>query len=237
MAGTLHGAVRGLESLETLVIMAFVAVAIAAVTPIVVDQLSKARASAEMQVYVGFFSVLADSLESDYAMGGVQRLFQLPEVRHGSLRAYNFTYMLVEETANCFPTLTLVVPALEYRLEVLVIAPGILRGGPGHLAPLGEAMYVVESDGLSVSLRPRVLYHNGTGEKFLYVTNGSVMLAPGYTFTALQYEVGDLVFLGPYTCGGARAVLLDQDGDRLDEVYLGDGKVYIIVSPVVLYVR
>lgn len=74
---------RGMASLELLVITSFALVAIFAVVPVVLQQIYQYQALAEARAGLAFLNALADSVESDMGAAYAQKVLNLPTFRLG----------------------------------------------------------------------------------------------------------------------------------------------------------
>jgi hypothetical protein len=169
---------RGMASLELLVITSFALVAIFAVVPVVLQQIYQYQALAEARAGLAFLNVLADGVESDMGAAYAQKVLNLPTFRLGGL---DFSTRVVGRCGDDLVYNT----TLIYRSQYLSLF-GQFRGT--RWAPLVEAPeppLAIYGWGTSASLVPRLVKYGSV----VVVLNVTYTAAPGATGVGMYYEV------------------------------------------------
>jgi len=169
---------RGMASLELLVITSFALVAIFAVVPVVLQQIYQYQALAEARAGLAFLNVLADGVESDMGAAYAQKVLNLPALRLGGL---GFSTRVVGSCGDAPVYNT----TLIYKSQYLSLY-GQFRGtrwGPLVKAP--EPLLAIYGWGTSVSLVPRLVKYG----RFVVVLNVTYTAASGATGVGMYYEV------------------------------------------------
>jgi len=169
---------RGMASLELLVITSFALVAIFAVVPVVLQQIYQYQALAEARTGLAFLNALADSVESDMGAAYAQKVLNLPTLRFGGL---DFSTRVVGSCGNAPVYNT----TLIYRSQYLSLY-GQFRGTRwGPLVEAPEPPLAIYGWGTSASLAPRLVKYG----KFVVVLNVTYTAALGATGVGMYYEV------------------------------------------------
>jgi len=170
--------IRGMASLEFLVITVFALVAIFVAAPIVLQQIYQYQALAEARAGLAFLNVLADGVESDMGAAYAQKVLNLPALRFGGL---DFSTRVVGSCGNAPVYNT----TLIYRSQYLSLY-GQFRGTQwGPLVEAPEPPLAIYGWGTSASLAPRLVKYG----KLVVVLNITYTAAPGATGVGMYYEV------------------------------------------------
>jgi len=175
---TAHRRLRGMASLELLVITSFALVAIFAVVPVVLQQIYQYQALAEARAGLAFLNALADSVESDMGAAYAQKVLNLPTFRLGGL---DFSTRVVGSCGDDPVYNTTLIYGSQY-LSLF----GQFRGT--RWAPLVEApepLLAIYGWGTSASLVSRLVKYGSV----VVVLNVTYRAVPGATGGGMYYEV------------------------------------------------
>lgn len=169
---------RGMASLELLVITSFALVAIFAVVPVVLQQIYQYQALVEGRAGLAFLNALADSVESDMGAAYAQKVLNLPTFRLGGL---DFSTRMVGSCGGMRVYNT----TLIYRSQYLSLY-GQFRGTRwASLVEAPEPLLAIYGWGTSVSLVPRLVKYGSV----VVVFNVTYRAAPDATGVGMYYEV------------------------------------------------
>ncbi|MBP1448469.1 MAG: hypothetical protein JZD41_00395, partial [Thermoproteus sp.] len=161
---------KGLEALEVAILLSISLAIIFAAVPYIVQTIFQTEASLEAKNVLAFLASLADSLEMDFGMTGVQRMYQLPSAYFGTFYVRTPRYFL---TVVCGPlsyTYVFYGAVVGYNSTYAVFGNTMVRGLRGSLiVPLGEPLTAVNTTYPgAVRMYSRVVYVNGSSDLYLY---------------------------------------------------------------------
>ncbi|MFB6490365.1 MAG: hypothetical protein TU35_003805 [Thermoproteus sp. AZ2] len=166
---------RGLEALEVAILLSISLAIIFAAVPYIIQTIFQIEASLEAKNMLAFITALADSLESDFAMAGTQRMYQIPSSYFGTFYVRTPSYTV---TIQCGPTAWAFVirgAVVGYNSSYAVFGNTMVRGLNGSLiVPLGEPVVAVNTTYPgAVKLYSRVVYVVGQSSIYLYTISAS----------------------------------------------------------------
>ena len=169
---------RGMTSLELLVITSFALVAIFAVVPVVLQQIYQYQALAEARAGLAFLNTLADSVESDMGAAYAQKVLNLPTLRFGGL---DFSTRVVGRCGD-MPVYN---TTLIYRSQYLSLF-GQFRGTRwASLVEAPEPSLAIYGWGTYASLVPRLVKYG----RVVVVLSMTYTAASGATGVGMNYKV------------------------------------------------
>jgi len=169
-----------MTSLETLILTAFVLIAIFAAVPAIMWQIYQYQALAEARAAVAFLNVLADSIESDMGAAYAQKIVNMPQLRFGEL-TYSTTTLGQCNGAPVYNT------TLTYKSPYLYLF-GLYRGTRWRsLVDAPEPPIAINGWGTSVSLAPRIVRY------------GNIAVVLNITYTASQGALGVGIYYAVYS--------------------------------------
>ncbi|CCC81544.1 hypothetical protein [Thermoproteus tenax] len=228
---------RGLEALEVAILLSISLAIIFAAVPYIIQNIFQLEAGLEAKNVIAFLTSLADSLESDFGMTGVQRMYQLPSAYFGTFYVRTpRLYVSISCASLSGTTSTTFVfreAVVGYNSSYAEFGNAMLRGLTGSLlAPIGEPVIAVNSTFPSaVRLYTRVVYVNGTSSLYLYTISAS-FIQQG-TGGALAYVVGPLNSTS-LTCGGTAAVTVSSRLGSATATFNNVQTVYLVWNNVTL---
>ncbi|MGC9170596.1 MAG: hypothetical protein ACP5HD_07620 [Thermoproteus sp.] len=200
---------RGLEALEVAILLSVSLAIIFAAVPYIVQNIFQIEASLEAKNVMAFLTALADSLETDFGMTGVQRMYQLPNSYFGSFYVRTPRLYVTVRCGNDNSTYVFREAVIGYNSTYVEFGSSMLRGLNGSLAvPIGEPVVAVNSTyPRTVRLYSRVVFVNGTNSLYLYTISAS--FAQQGTGGVLAYVVGPLNSTS-ISCGGSVNVVVQS---------------------------
>ncbi|MEL9991851.1 MAG: hypothetical protein QXP98_05285 [Thermoproteus sp.] len=226
-------ALRGLEALETAILLAISLAIIFGAVPYIIQTIYQIEASLEAKNYAAFLVALADSLESDFGMAGVQRMYQLPNSYFGTFYVRAVPLKVVVQCGAQTYTYYFKELVVGYNSTYVEFGNSMLRGLNGSLAvPIGEPVVALNSTyPRSLRLYSRVVYVNGSS---LYLYTISASFVPQGSGRSLAYTIGPLNYTST-PCNGLVTVVASSGlGSKAITVSVKNG-VYLVWNNVTFY--
>lgn len=220
---------KGLEALEVAILLSISLAIIFAAVPYIVQTIFQTEASLEAKNVLAFLASLADSLEMDFGMTGVQRMYQLPSAYFGTFYVRTPRYLL---TVDCGPKYTYVFhgAVVGYNSTYAVFGDAMARGLRGSLiVPLGEPLTAVNTTYPgAVRMYSRVVYVNASD---LYLYTISASFTQQGTGGLLAYAIGPSKTI-VIKCGGPARISLSSSIGSSTASFSGVNRVYIVYNNV-----
>jgi len=229
---------RGLEALEVAILLSVSLAIIFAAIPYIVQNIFQIEAGLEAKNVVAFLTAFADSLETDFGMTGVQRIYQLPSSYFGSLyvgtpRLYGL-YVTIQ-CGGVSSTYVFREVVVGYNSTYVEFGSSMLRGLDGSLAvPIGEPVVAVNSTyPRTVRLYSRVVFVNGSASLYLYTVSALANFTQRSPSGVLAYVVGPLNSTS-ISCGGSASVTVQSRLGSKTLYFRGVQTVYLVWNNVTL---
>ncbi|KUO88925.1 MAG: hypothetical protein AT715_02570 [Thermoproteus sp. JCHS_4] len=200
---------RGLEALEVAILLSVSLAIIFAAIPYIVQNIFQIEAGLEAKNVVAFLTAFGDSLETDFGMTGVQRIYQLPSSYFGSLYVRTPGLYVTIQCGGVSSTYVFREVVVGYNSTYVEFGNSMLRGLDGSLAVhIGEPVVAVNSTyPRTVRLYSRVVFVNGSASLYLYTVSANLTLrSPS---GVLAYVVGPLNSTS-ISCGGSASVTVQS---------------------------
>ena len=224
---------RGLEALEVAILLSVSLAIIFAAIPYIVQNIFQIEAGLEAKNVVAFLTAFADSLETDFGMTGVQRIYQLPSSYFGSLYVGTPRLYVTIQCGGVSSTYVFREVVVGYNSTYVEFGTSMLRGLNGSLAvPIGEPVVAVNSTyPRTVRLYSRVVFVNGSASLYLYTVSANfTQRSPS---GVLAYVVGPLNSTS-ISCGGSASVTVQSRLGSKTLYFRGVQTVYLVWNNVTL---
>ena len=224
---------RGLEALEVAILLSVSLAIIFAAIPYIVQNIFQIEAGLEAKNVVAFLTAFADSLETDFGMTGVQRIYQLPSSYFGSLYVRTPRLYVTIQCGGVSSTYVFREVVVGYNSTYVEFGNSMLRGLNGSLAvPIGEPVVAVNSTyPRTVRLYSRVVFVNGSSSLYLYTVSANfTQRGPS---GVLAYVVGPLNSTS-IICGGSASVTVQSGLGSKNLYFKGIQTVYLVWNNVTL---
>jgi len=224
---------RGLEALEVAILLSVSLAIIFAAIPYIVQNIFQIEAGLEAKNVVAFLTAFADSLETDFGMTGVQRIYQLPSSYFGSLYVGTPRLYVTIQCGGVSSTYVFREVVVGYNSTYVEFGTSMLRGLNGSLAvPIGEPVVAVNSTyPRTVRLYSRVVFVNGSASLYLYTVSANfTQRSPS---GVLAYVVGPLNSTS-ISCGGSASVTVQSRLGSKTLYFGGIQTVYLVWNNVTL---
>jgi len=227
---------RGLEALEVAILLSVSLAIIFAAIPYIVQNIFQIEAGLEAKNVVAFLTAFADSLETDFGMTGVQRIYQLPSSYFGSLYVGTPGLYVTIQCGGVSSTYVFREVVVGYNSTYVEFGTSMLRGLDGSLAvPIGEPVMAVNSTyPRTVRLYSRVVFVNGSASLYLYTVSAN--LTQRSPSGVLAYAVGPLNSTS-ISCGGSASVTVQSGLGSKTLYFRGVQTVYLVWNNVTLVWR
>jgi hypothetical protein len=225
---------RGLEALEVAILLSVSLAIIFAAIPYIVQNIFQIEAGLEAKNVVAFLTAFADSLETDFGMTGVQRIYQLPSSYFGSLYVGTPRLYVTIQCGGVSSTYVFREVVVGYNSTYVEFGTSMLRGLNGSLAvPIGEPVVAVNSTyPRTVRLYSRVVFVNGSASLYLYTVSANfTQRSPS---GVLAYVVGPLNSTS-ISCGGSASVTVQSRLGSKTLYFRGIQTVYLVWNNVTLF--
>jgi len=225
---------RGLEALEVAILLSVSLAIIFAAIPYIVQNIFQIEAGLEAKNVVAFLTAFADSLETDFGMTGVQRIYQLPSSYFGSLYVGTPRLYVTIQCGGVSSTYVFREVVVGYNSTYVEFGTSMLRGLNGSLAvPIGEPVVAVNSTyPRTVRLYSRVVFVNGSASLYLYTVSANfTQRSPS---GVLAYVVGPLNSTS-ISCGGSASVTVQSRLGSKTLYFRGVQTVYLVWNNVTLF--
>jgi hypothetical protein len=224
---------RGLEALEVVILLSVSLAIIFAAIPYIVQNIFQIEAGLEAKNVVAFLTAFADSLETDFGMTGVQRIYQLPSSYFGSLYVGTPRLYVTIQCGGVSSTYVFREVVVGYNSTYVEFGTSMLRGLNGSLAvPIGEPVVAVNSTyPRTVRLYSRVVFVNGSASLYLYTVSAN--LTQRSPSGVLAYVVGPLNSTS-ISCGGSASVTVQSRLGSKTLYFGGIQTVYLVWNNVTL---
>lgn len=224
---------RGLEALEVAILLSVSLAIIFAAIPYIVQNIFQIEAGLEAKNVVAFLTAFADSLETDFGMTGVQRIYQLPSSYFGSLYVGTPRLYVTIQCGGVSSTYVFREVVVGYNSTYVEFGTSMLRGLNGSLAvPIGEPVVAVNSTyPRTVRLYSRVVFVNGSASLYLYTVSAN--LTQRSPSGVLAYVVGPLNSMS-ISCGGSASVTVQSRLGSKTLYFGGIQTVYLVWNNVTL---
>ncbi len=224
---------RGLEALEVAILLSVSLAIIFAAIPYMVQNIFQIEAGLEAKNVVAFLTAFADSLETDFGMTGVQRIYQLPSSYFGSLYVRTPRLYVTIQCGWVSSTYVFREVVVGYNSTYVEFGSSMLRGLNGSLAvPIGEPVVAVNSTyPRTVRLYSRVVFVNGSASLYLYTV--SAQFTQRSPSGVLAYVVGPLNSTS-ISCGGSASVTVQSRLGSKTLYFGGIQTVYLVWNNVTL---
>ena len=218
---------RGLEALETAILLSISLAIIFAAIPYIIQNIFQIEAGLEAKNIAAFLTALADSLETDFGMTGVQRMYQVPSTYFGTFYVRASRMAVTITCGNVQQTFYFRELVVGYNSTYVEFGNNMLRGLVGSLAvPIGEPVVAVNSTyPRTVKLYSRVVYVNGSSSLYLYTISASFV--PQGTGQALAYVIGPLNST-QLACSGSATVTVSSRYGSTAVVFNKVSTVYLV---------
>ncbi len=218
---------RGLEALETAILLSISLAIIFAAMPYIVQNIFQIEAGLEAKNMAAFLTALADSLEADFGMTGVQRMYQTPSTYFGTFYVRTSNMSVTITCGGVSQTFYFKELVVGYNSTYAEFGDGMLRGLVGSLAvPIGEPVVAVNSTyPRTVKLYSRVVYVNGSSSLYLYTISASFI--PQGAGQALAYVVGPLNST-QLACSGSTTVTVSSRYGSTAVVFNNVSTIYLV---------
>jgi hypothetical protein len=225
---------RGLEALEVAILLSVSLAIIFAAIPYIVQNIFQIEAGLEAKNVVAFLTAFADSLETDFGMTGVQRIYQLPSSYFGSLYVGTPRLYVTIQCGGVSSTYVFREVVVGYNSTYVEFGTSMLRGLNGSLAvPIGEPVVAVNSTyPRTVRLYSRVVFVNGSASLYLYTVSAN--LTQRSPSGVLAYVVGPLNSTS-ISCGGSASVTVQSRLGSKTLYFGGIQTVYLVWNNVTLF--
>ncbi|MEZ0247840.1 MAG: hypothetical protein ABWJ97_01085 [Thermoproteus sp.] len=224
---------RGLEALETAILLAISLAIVFGAVPYIVQTIYQIEASLEAKNYAAFLVALADSLESDFGMTGVQRMYQLPSSYFGTFYVRTAPLVVTVRCGTRSYTYYFKELVVGYNSTYVEFGNAMLRGLNGSLVvPIGEPVAALNSTYPSaLRLYSRLVYVNGSS---LYLYTISASFVPQGPGRALAYAIGPLNYTSVPCSGPVSVTASSRLGSKTISVAVQNG-VYLVWNNVTVY--
>jgi len=198
-----------------------------------VQNIFQIEAGLEAKNVVAFLTAFAGSLETDFGMTGVQRIYQLPSSYFGSLYVGTPRLYVTIQCGGVSSTYVFREVVVGYNSTYVEFGTSMLRGLNGSLAvPIGEPVVAVNSTyPRTVRLYSRVVFVNGSASLYLYTVSANfTQRSPS---GVLAYVVGPLNSTS-ISCGGSASVTVQSRLGSKTLYFGGIQTVYLVWNNVTL---
>jgi len=183
-----------MESLEVLVLTGFTLIIVFAAAPLVTQWLFVSQANLEYNNAQALLIAMADSIEGDFGMPGVQRYFELPKPFFGSFGVRQVDGRISLECGATTYSYNFSSLYAWYRSNYMMPKLRLLRGfSESPLVEVNDTLVVVFANRSKVFLYSRVSTVVGRRGLYIYFVNFSLIIKGNniliYTIDKLDYEV------------------------------------------------
>lgn len=224
---------RGLEALEVAILLSISLAIIFAAVPYIIQTIFQIEASLEAKNMLAFITALADSLESDFAMTGTQRMYQIPSSYFGTFYVRTPRYTITIQCGATTWSFVVRGAVVGYNSSYAVFGNAMVRGLNGSLiVPLGEPVVAVnETYPGSAKLYSRVVYVMGQSSIYLYTISASFVQSGAGGL--LAYVVGPSNLTKIPNCANPAITVSSRMGSSMAS-FSGTYNVYLVYNNVTL---
>lgn len=224
---------RGLEAVETAILLSISLAIIFAAIPYIIQNIFQIEAGLEARNVQALLVALADSLEADFGMTGVQRTYQLPSTYFGTFYVRTPGLSVTVNCSGVSKTYYFKELIVGYNSTYAEFGTNMLRGlVDSTVVQIGEPVIAVKSIyPRTLMLYSRVVYVNGSS---LYLYTISASLSVQGSGQALSYAIGPLNST-QLICSGPATVTVSGKYGTASVAFKGINAVYLVWNNVTIF--